>query len=100
MMDLFWREQPDGTAYLAALLGLDVDINAGTGLGAACALELGDMERYSALRGFMEDNYEPAWDADTTSSPSGSASTRRGRAGSTTAGSCRLSPVPRDGGRG
>lgn len=64
MMDNFWREQPDGTAFLAALPGLDVDINAGTGLGAACALELGDMERYSALRGFMEANYEPTWDAE------------------------------------
>ncbi|MBS1870255.1 MAG: hypothetical protein JSS99_11390 [Actinobacteria bacterium] len=62
MLRHFLREQPDGTAYLSPVPGMDVDANAATGLGAACALELGDRETYSALRGWIEASYEPTWD--------------------------------------
>ncbi|WP_399896443.1 hypothetical protein ACGH7X_41395 [Streptomyces sp. BBFR51] len=62
MLHHFLREQPDGTAFLSPLPGMDIDANTATGLAAACALELGDRATYSALRGFIEANYEPTWD--------------------------------------
>ncbi|WP_033291801.1 hypothetical protein [Amycolatopsis jejuensis] len=62
MIHQFFCEQKDGTAFLSPVAGMEIDSNAATGLGAACALELGDLETYSALRGWMENNYEPTWD--------------------------------------
>jgi hypothetical protein len=64
MLYHFLREQPDGTAYLAPVESMDIDASAPTGLAAACALELGDYETHSALRAWIERNYEPTWTDD------------------------------------
>lgn len=60
----FYREQPDGSAFLSPYPDSEIDQNVATGLGAAVALELGDYERYAAMKAFVETNYGPTWDTD------------------------------------
>jgi Linalool dehydratase/isomerase len=63
-MDLLYRRQADGSAMIRGGTYTDAASDIATGLGAAVAAELGDTDRASALRAYVDAKYAPTWDRE------------------------------------
>ena len=60
----FLRYQPDGTAWSIGLPGMDGAYLMGTLCAATAAKVYGDDETFEALNAYIQNEYQPTWDAE------------------------------------
>ncbi len=60
----FFTPQEDGSAYSIGLPGLDGDYQYATICAASAAKEIGDNEAFEAFNLWIQNNYQPTWDAN------------------------------------
>lgn len=61
-MNRFYQPQPDGSAFLGGVPGMDIDDPFSTVSALSMSREVGDDERHASLRAWAQKTYQPTWD--------------------------------------